>query len=337
MPKLSVVVPCYNHLKYLPQRMMSIEDQHLVDCELILLDDASTDGSREWLASYADAAGARFVPNEANSGSPFVQWNKGVALAGGDYVWLAESDDEAMPNFARELLGILDSDDDVVVAYAQSAIIDEHGAVLGSADRYSSLIDRDHWQADFVADGKKERSQYMAVTCTMPNASAVIFRRNAFLDVGGADESLRIAGDWDLWYRILGVGKVGFVAKPLNRFRTHGATTRSNVASNGHQIVEHYEVLRRIHSGNADISQNVRERAKDLAAKAVLIQLTRGGGWLNSQTRSKIIDAARGFDPQIVRRLCQQFPVEAIRYVQTSLTKKTCATLPGQAQGVRIQ
>jgi hypothetical protein len=171
----------------------------------------------------------------------------------------------------------------------------------------------------------------------MPNASAVIFRRNAFLDVGGADESLRIAGDWDLWYRILGVGKVGFVAKPLNRFRTHGATTRSNVASNGHQIVEHYEVLRRIHSGNADISQNVRERAKDLAAKAVLIQLTRGGGWLNSQTRSKIIDAARGFDPQIVRRLCQQFPVEAIRYVQTSLTKKTCATLPGQAQGVRIQ
>src|ERR1700752_894581 len=101
MPKVSVVVPNYNHARFLQKRIESILRQSYQDFELILLDDCSTDDSQAILSQYAGDARVRLEFNPVNSGSTFKQWNKGVGLARGKYVWIAESDDYA----AKMLLG----------------------------------------------------------------------------------------------------------------------------------------------------------------------------------------------------------------------------------------
>jgi len=94
-PTVSVIVPNYNHARYLRRRVDSILAQTYSDFELILLDDCSTDHSREILASYRDNPKVRVEFNAKNSGTPFKQWNKGVQMARGRYIWIAESDDYA--------------------------------------------------------------------------------------------------------------------------------------------------------------------------------------------------------------------------------------------------
>ena len=106
-PKISVVVPNYNHARFLPKRIDSILGQTLQDFELILLDDCSTDASRSILDKYADNPKVRTEFNAVNSGSPFTQWSKGVRLARGQYVWIAESDDYADERFLERLTRFL--------------------------------------------------------------------------------------------------------------------------------------------------------------------------------------------------------------------------------------
>ena len=104
MPRVSIIVPNFNHEPYLAQRLDSIFGQVEQDFELIFLDDASTDRSLEVFERYADDPRVRAVFNETNSGCPFVQWNRGFELARGEFVWLAESDDFAEPDFLSALL-----------------------------------------------------------------------------------------------------------------------------------------------------------------------------------------------------------------------------------------
>src|SRR5208282_2627995 len=113
VPKVSVVVPNYNHARFLRRRVESILQQTFRDFELILLDDCSTDDSRSILSEYADDPRVRIEFNEKNSGSTFKQWNKGVRLARGEYVWIAESDDYAGERFLERLVDVLQKESDV--------------------------------------------------------------------------------------------------------------------------------------------------------------------------------------------------------------------------------
>ena len=97
MPRVTVVTPNYNHAKYLPERIDSILAQTFQDFELLILEDASTDNSREVIESYTGHQNVRAAFNKENNGSPFKQWNLGLSQAKGEYVWFAESDDYADP------------------------------------------------------------------------------------------------------------------------------------------------------------------------------------------------------------------------------------------------
>ncbi len=94
-PFVSIIVPNYNHEKYLRQRLDSIYGQTYKNYEVILLDDCSSDDSRTILNEYRDRYPdrTRCEFNETNSGGVFRQWRKGISLAKGDYIWIAESDD----------------------------------------------------------------------------------------------------------------------------------------------------------------------------------------------------------------------------------------------------
>ncbi|MBC7566521.1 MAG: glycosyltransferase family 2 protein, partial [Pedobacter sp.] len=94
MPKVSVIIPNYNHSDYLHQRIESVLNQSYQDFELILLDDKSTDDSTVIITSYRDHPKVtQIIINEENSGNTFKQWEKGIAASVGELIWIAESDD----------------------------------------------------------------------------------------------------------------------------------------------------------------------------------------------------------------------------------------------------
>src|ERR1700751_6274658 len=123
-PTVTIIVPNYNHARFLRKRIDSILNQTFQDFELILLDDCSTDESRSILSSYASDPRVTIEFNEENSGSTFRQCNKGVRLARGKYVWIAESDDYADERLLERLVAILDAERQVVFVNCRSWRVD---------------------------------------------------------------------------------------------------------------------------------------------------------------------------------------------------------------------
>jgi hypothetical protein len=79
---------------------------------------------------------------------------------------------------------------------------------------------------------------------TVPNASAVVFRRDVYERVGGADEKMRMCGDWKLWAAMALQGKVAYLGEPLNYFRTHAASVRSKSSKQALDAAEYLQVIR---------------------------------------------------------------------------------------------
>ena len=130
MPKVSAIVPCYNHARFLEQRIDSILNQTYQDFELILLDDHSTDDSYSICLSYKDNPHVVHVEtNKQNSGKPFKQWEKGIRLAKGEYIWIAESDDYAEKEFLSNTVCLLDQHPEARLCLTGSYIVDEKGRV----------------------------------------------------------------------------------------------------------------------------------------------------------------------------------------------------------------
>lgn len=244
MPKVSVVVPNYNHARFLPKRIDSILGQTFQNFEIILLDDCSTDDSRSILSSYSGDPRVRIEFNDANSGSTFKQWNKGVRLARGEYVWIAESDDYADEHLLERLVAVLDADPQVAFAYCRSWRVSADDQLGGFADFYLADIDPVRWTADYRADGEEECRNYFVRANSVPNASSVVFRKAPYERGGGADESLHMRGDWKLWASMALTGKVAYLAEPLNYFRFHDASVRSKSEQMREDVMEHLRVVR---------------------------------------------------------------------------------------------
>ena len=223
---VSVIIPNYNHAGYLPDRFTSVLSQTLPAFEIVVLDDASTDGSRAIAEQFAAEQACVLVPNTENSGSAFKQWRRGIERARGKYVWIAESDDRADPRFLAEMVKLLEADPTRVLAYSASEVIDEAGRPHGPATGTLLRADPRRWERDYTDCGQTEIRNYLLFENTIPNASAVVFRRDAYDAVGGVDESMRLCGDWKLWCALLAKGDVAYRAEPLNQFRRHEATAR---------------------------------------------------------------------------------------------------------------
>lgn len=214
---VSVIIPNYNHALYLQKRIDSVLEQTYRDFEVILLDDCSTDKSRELIEQYrSDPKVACIVYNEINSGGTFQQWVKGIKLAKGEYIWIAESDDFAAPTFLETAVKSFQSNN-CSVFYSQSYIINEFGTIQGIWNE-NSLI----YNIDFEMDGNVLIQKYMTFENIIPNASAVVFRKELLnSELKKNLMSFKINGDWFLWINLILKGTCTFSCQPLNYFRRH--------------------------------------------------------------------------------------------------------------------
>jgi len=241
--KVSVIVPNYNHAAFLQKRLKTIFNQTYQNFELIFLDDASTDNSMEVFYENSCEHTVQVFRNQANSGNPFKQWNKGVNSAIGEYIWIAESDDYADENLLAVLVDVLDNNPGVGLVYCQSLVVNAGDQVIGTCSSYyQGFADSWRWNQNHLNSGLAEIETYLAQHCTIPNASAVLLRRDAFIQIGGADESFRLAGDWVTWLKILQHWDIAYVAQPLNYFRQHTNTVRATADRTGLFVEEYYQV-----------------------------------------------------------------------------------------------
>jgi hypothetical protein len=261
MPRVSVVIPNYNYARYLPQRIESILRQTEQDLEIIIIDDASTDDSREVIARYRADARVRTLFFEENSGSPYRRWNDGAALATGNWLLFAGADDWCEETMLARLLALAESTPGVGIAYCQSTGIDSEDRAVRSWKEWTDDIDPVRWSADFVEEGVAFLPALMLKNI-IPNASAALIRRDAFERAGGFSQDLRLCSDWQLYARILGHAQLAFIAEPLNYFRTHGDTVRAASARTGEHLREAAVVIgalaQRNDIPNADRSHAIR-------------------------------------------------------------------------------
>jgi glycosyltransferase involved in cell wall biosynthesis len=225
-PKVSVIVPNYNHAPYLSERLDSILDQTYNDLELIIIDDASTDESHRILTRYYSKPRVQIIVNNRNSGAAFPQWNRGIARAKGDYVWIAESDDSAHPRFLETLVPLLDENSQIGLAYCQSRLINREGIGIGDSLNWTIDLDPERWKSDFVNDGRDEIRNYLIYKNTIPNASAVVARRSVLNRTLPVDISFKLCGDWMHWGKVLLQTDLAYVARPLNNWRLESSNSR---------------------------------------------------------------------------------------------------------------
>ena len=221
MCKVSVIVPNYNYERYLPERIDSILNQTYTDFELILLDDASTDGSAVLLEKYRDNPHVtHIVINEKNSGSPFRQWMKGIVLARGEWVWIAEADDLCEPTFLETCMARIEATAGIGICYTDSQYIDRDGKNISFPTYKPSTKDV------ILFDGKKYVEHYLYWDNAIANASSALFKREYAIKLKDHFfQTMRYCGDWIFWIEIAMQGNVLNISQKLNYFRQHHSQT----------------------------------------------------------------------------------------------------------------
>ncbi|MBI5632831.1 MAG: glycoside hydrolase family 99-like domain-containing protein [Nitrospirae bacterium] len=222
-PAVSVIIPNFNHARYLVRRLESVFNQTFADFEVIILDDASEDNSMEVIEKYADHAGVMIERNAKNSESPFRQWLKGMDLAKADIIWIAESDDICDPGFLETLLPAFDNPE-VKLAYANSHVIDENDKITGDYEsgEYLTSLSQTKWKKNYLVDATAEINECLGVKDTILNISAVLFRK-PLIDEKFREmlQGMRIAGDWYFVVNTIMGGKIYYDAAKLNYHRRH--------------------------------------------------------------------------------------------------------------------
>lgn len=246
---ITAIIPNYNHAPYLQERLESVLQQERQPDEVIILDDCSTDNSVAIIEAFIAAhPTVQFVRNKVNSGSTFAQWQKGIAIAKGDYIWMAESDDVAAPGLLAALADRIITQPTAVLAYCQSERMNNQGVITGSWLAYTaSLPDSSVFNTSFLMDGTRYLQQFLIHRNTIPNASAVLFSKKAFEQVGGVPKGFTTNGDWLLWIRFALVGAIAYVNTPYNKFRYHDSSVIAKAhAATSNAYKERYDYTMRM-------------------------------------------------------------------------------------------
>lgn len=136
-------------------------------------------------------------------------------------IWIAESDDVASSTFLQNNVSLFEKDENVVLAYCQSNRINSSGILTGSWKNFTDDLDSKLFSKEFIIDGNDYIERFLIHRNSIPNASAVIFKKSVYEESGGATSYLKNVGDWLTWIQILFYGKIAYSPLLLNQFRAH--------------------------------------------------------------------------------------------------------------------
>lgn len=251
MPSVSVLIPSYNHLSFLPACLESVWGQTFSDYEIIVVDDGSADGSLDFLRGCGD----RIRLFEQENQGTYATLNRCAREAKGDYLAILNSDDLWMPDKLAKQVAALNARPEVGLAHTGGFFVDSSG--------------RETKENPFGFDWPSTKSGRVLEAMILHNhvvASSVLLRREAFEGEAGFDERLYGSGDWDMWLRVAMKWEFAYIPEPLTGYRIHGA-----MASTQKRRVVLDEILirtERIHARESELLQLACDRRLMMRALA---------------------------------------------------------------------
>lgn len=183
LPRVSIIIPTYNRADFLPESVGSVLAQTFRNFEILIVDDGSTDNTREILKSYLSDVRIKYFYQE-NQGQSVAR-NLALKHARGEFICFLDSDNAWFPEKLSEQLSIMDSHPEIDIVYGDAVTIDEFGNEISRQNmkRYSGLI-----------------AKYM-VKDNIVSMNTTMARYRCFVELGGMSGKRRVADDYDLWLR----------------------------------------------------------------------------------------------------------------------------------------
>jgi len=203
--QVSVIIPAYNALAYLPQALESVQTQTFTDFELIVVDDGSSDGTAAWLGTLT---GPRLkVLCQPHQGSGAAR-NTGLEHAAGRYVAFLDADDLWQPTKLAKQVSHLDAHPEVGLVHSAISYIDEVGRPINRV---------------LSASGNGQVWRQMLEANLVRCGSTPMIRRCCFSKAGTFDTTLTVFQDWEMWIRIAKHYPFAVLDEPLAAYRQHPA------------------------------------------------------------------------------------------------------------------
>ena len=231
-PLVSVYILNHNYARFLERAIESVLHQTLQDFELIIIDDGSTDESREIIERYAQHEKVLTIFQQ-NKGLNVTN-NIALRAAIGKYVVRVDADDYLDENALFILSGTLDRDPDLSLVFPDYFVVDENDAVLEVV--------------------RREESDNVALFDRPAHGACTMIRRELLESLGGYDESFDRQDGWDIWIRLIGDHRVKNVNLPLFYYRQHGNNLTRDEAS---LLATRSEILHKHVAGRARIANAV--------------------------------------------------------------------------------
>lgn len=228
MPEFSVIIPSYNHEKYIKQAISSVLTQSMNDLELIIVDDGSHDNSLEIISNFTDPR--LQVHSQANRGAHDAI-NRGIRAAKGKYIAILNSDDTYEPNRLEKIRESLRANPEIGLIGTHINLMDSTGNLLGIKEGYKSSSP---WLLDFPEKsfrGGESLQKALLTENYLATTSNFAFLKEWFYRVGEF-RPLRYAHDWDFALRIARQAPIYLIPEPLVNYRIHASNTiRENHAA----------------------------------------------------------------------------------------------------------
>lgn len=211
MKTVSVIIPDYNQAHFLSAAIESVLRQSYPAHEIIVVDDGSSDNSREVVGQFNGRVRYIRQDNQGLAGAR----NTGLRASTGELIGLLDADDEWTPDYLETMVGLADENPEVPVFYCMAQCMDVNGNDLP--------------QVVGGPPAAPDRVYHLLLRQNFIIPSTVLFRRKPVLDAGMFDAALRSCEDWDLWLRLLPDLKLVGSSRNLVRYRVHGSSLSTNV------------------------------------------------------------------------------------------------------------
>ena len=245
-PFVTVIVPNYNHARFLSRRLDTILYQTFKNFELIILDDNSSDDSKAVINAYKSRFPSKItcIFNEENSGGVFKQWKKGIEKAQGDLIWICESDDFCETNFLECCIKPL-ADASVMVAFGRIQFADAEGAAFPGLDSFRNNAEPNIWNKPVTRPASSWFKGAFAIANIIPNVGGCVFRKQTIPDSVWAELlTYKFVGDWYLYAILAQGGQLSFVPEAKAYFRQHGSNTSVSGFKGAQYYIEHERIIK---------------------------------------------------------------------------------------------
>lgn len=215
---VSVVVPAYNHERYVEATLDSVRDEGYPNVEIVVIDDGSADGTWDRICAWKERNAGRLsiqAIRQQNAGLT-VTLNRLLDRADGEYVTMLASDDRLVPGGLAARVSVLEARPDLIAVFGDARVVDANGRVTSE---HAIGFGDSRARARLRRDPAREIVEHWGVP-----GPVMLYRRDAVRKLGGYSEDLSLE-DWDLYLRLASRNAIAYIDETVAEYRWHGENT----------------------------------------------------------------------------------------------------------------